>query len=119
MLVRLCSVVARRRGVLPLELVRLRSRRLYQTTVLLVLVAAGIPQVGDALGPRVAEVLATLRLEAATPVEAAMAVQGYYEQLADTHMQASPLRDCPASPPRKGRISERLPVYTGHDAAGR
>jgi hypothetical protein len=69
--------------------------------VLLVLVAAGIPQVGVTLGPRVAEVLATLRLEATAPVEAVVAVQGYYDQLADIPVQASPLLGMSGPPEQK------------------
>src|SRR5262249_45148408 len=55
-----------------------------------------------------AEVLATLRWDAPTPAEAAVAVQGYYEHLADTPTQASPLRDMPALPANK----PVPPVYT-------
>ncbi|HEY7424844.1 MAG TPA: SGNH/GDSL hydrolase family protein [Gemmataceae bacterium] len=69
--------------------------------VLLVLVAAGVPQVSVALGPRAAEVLATLRLETPTPAEAAVVVQGYYEQLADAHLQAAPLMAMPGLPEKK------------------
>jgi len=65
------------------------------TAVLLVLVVAGNREVGEALGPEVAGVLRTLRLEASTPVEAAISVQGYYDQLADTPLQVSPLLELP------------------------
>jgi hypothetical protein len=40
-------------------------------------------------------------LEATTPVEAVVAVQGYYEQLADTPVQASPLLGTPGLPEQK------------------
>jgi len=46
-------------------------------------VMAGLPRVGDSFGPSTARVLASLRGEAVTPVEAAQAVQGYYEAIAD------------------------------------
>lgn len=71
------------------------GRALLPAGVLLVMVVAAIPQVGVALGPPVAKVLATLRLEAPTPIEAALAVRGYYEELADAPSQADPLLSLP------------------------
>jgi hypothetical protein len=59
--------------------------------VLLVLAAAGLPTLSSTLRPSAREVLATLRYESTTPVEAAAAVQGYYDQVADTPLQVSPL----------------------------
>jgi D-alanyl-lipoteichoic acid acyltransferase DltB (MBOAT superfamily) len=96
-----------RRRVLPLTL-SFSGSAVLQAAVLLALVAAGIPRVGETFGPQVAEVLATLRLEATTPVEAAVAVQGYYEEIADTSVQASPLVGLPGLPERK----RPPPVYT-------
>jgi hypothetical protein len=66
-----------------------------RVAALLGLVAVGIPEVGAALGPEAGEVLATLRLDATTPVEAAVAVQGYYEEVAETPLQVAPLLDLP------------------------
>ncbi len=106
-LVQLVRAALRRGGVLPLSLSFSGSVAL-QTAALLALVAAGTPQVGEALGPQVAEVLATLRLESTTPVEAAVAVQSYYEEIADTSIQASPLMGLPGLDERK----RPPPVYT-------
>jgi len=96
-----------RRKVLPWTLSFSGSVAL-QTAGLLALIAAGMPPVGEAFGPQVAELLATLRLESTTPVEAAVAVQGYYEEIADTSVQASPLIGLPGLPERK----RPPPVYT-------
>ncbi|HTU19555.1 MAG TPA: hypothetical protein VMG10_15955 [Gemmataceae bacterium] len=106
-LVQLMLAWLRRRRVLPLAFSFSGSVAL-QAGTLLALIAAGIPQLSEALDPRLAEVLASLRLEATTPVESAAAVQGYYEQLADTHVQASPLLGLPGLPERK----RPPPVYT-------
>jgi hypothetical protein len=84
------------------------GRALLPAGVLLVLVVAGIPQVGVALGPPVAKVLATLRLEAPTPIEAALAIQGYYEELAEAPSQAAPLLSLPDPADKK----PPPPVYT-------
>jgi hypothetical protein len=96
-----------RRRVLPRTL-SFSGSVVLQAAVLLALVAAGTPRVGETFGPQVAEVLATLRLESTTPVEAAVAVQGYYEEIADTSLQASPLVGLPGLPERK----RPPPVYT-------
>jgi hypothetical protein len=76
-----------------------RARRarlaLLPTAALLVMIAIGVPQIGARLGSPVSGVLATLRLDSVTPVEAAMAVQGYYEDLADAPLQVSPLLGLP------------------------
>src|SRR5262245_29372645 len=99
-MVRLARGWLGRRGALPLSS-SLALSTVLPAALLLVLVAAGVPQVGIALGPRAAEVLATLRLEATTPVEAVVAVQGYYDQLADIPVQASPLLGMSAPPEQK------------------
>jgi hypothetical protein len=75
------------------------------SAALVALVIAGSPRLGAALAPHAphaAEVLATLRLESTTPVEAAVAVQGYYERIADTPMQVSPLLGGRPQPERAG-----------------
>jgi hypothetical protein len=69
-----------------------------QAAALAVLLVAGLPAVGAALGGRYGAVMATLRQDLVTPVEAAMAVRGYYEEIADTPVQASPL--LPGTAPR-------------------
>jgi hypothetical protein len=92
---RLARMELRRRGTLPAAPFRLAA--VAPTFVLLALVAAGFPVVGDLLGPRAAEVLATLRLELSTPVESAVAVQGYYDEIADIPVQASPLLALPGT----------------------
>jgi hypothetical protein len=96
-LVRLARVGLARGAALPPPIWFRRGARV---AVLVGLVAVGIPEVGEALGPQAAEVLATLRLEASTPVEQAVAVQGYYEELTDTPVQVAPLLDLPGLPRR-------------------
>ena len=66
--------------------------------MLLALIAFGIPQVGDVLGPDASDVLATMRLETTEPVEALVTVQGYYEQIADVPLPSSPLAVLPWRP---------------------
>jgi hypothetical protein len=75
--------------------VQFGKRDLLPAAALLVMIAIGVPQAGAVFGPRVSGVLATLRLDAVTPVEAAMAVQGYYDDLADVPLQVSPLLGLP------------------------
>jgi hypothetical protein len=55
--------------------------------VLAAFALAGTPSVSELLGPRGAGVLAALRRESATPVEAAQVVQGYYEEITDRRVR--------------------------------
>jgi hypothetical protein len=90
-----------RHGLLPLPASFGRSA-VIQTGTLLALVAAGLPQVGAVLGPRTADWLSTMRSDSLTPVEAGQVVRGYYEEIADTRVQATPLLGQPrrgAQPP--------------------
>jgi hypothetical protein len=91
-LARLAHVGLSRNGVLVISPFFARGARV---AALLGLVAVGIPEVGAALGPQAGEVLATLRLDAVTPVEAAVTVQGYYEEVTETRLQVAPLLDLP------------------------
>jgi hypothetical protein len=79
-----------RRGLLPLPASFARSAAV-RLAALAALVVAGLPQVGDAVGPQGGAVLARLRLDFPTPVEAAAGVRGYYEEIADAGLQSTPL----------------------------
>src|SRR5262249_27519876 len=57
---------------------------------LALLLVAALPQVAAVLGSPAAELVATLRLDSYTPREAGQVVRGYYEEIAETHVQASP-----------------------------
>jgi hypothetical protein len=72
--------------------------RFLTPATLLVLLAMGIPQIGDVLGSASNDVLATMRLETTEPVEALVTVQGYYEEIADVPMPSSPLVALPWRP---------------------
>jgi hypothetical protein len=63
---------------------------LAHTAALAVLALLAVPRVAGVFGPKAAEAIATLRRESATPVEAAVAVQGYYEEITDGHVRAGP-----------------------------
>jgi hypothetical protein len=76
-----------RLGLLPLRLAA-TTASLGLTVALAVVAALGTPRVAEVFGPRVAGALATLRRESTTPVEAALAVQGYYEEILDTRLPA-------------------------------
>ncbi|HXG11383.1 MAG TPA: hypothetical protein VNK04_16635 [Gemmataceae bacterium] len=78
------------RGLLPLPPSFARSAVL-QTAALALLAVAGLPAVGEALGPWVHDRLAALRLDSPTALEVANVVRGYYEEIAEAGTQAAPL----------------------------
>jgi hypothetical protein len=78
-----------RRGLLSLP-ATWRGSVGWHTAALLLLAAAGAPEVTEWFGPNAAELAATLRQDAHTPGEAARVVGGYYEEIANTHVQAGP-----------------------------
>jgi hypothetical protein len=63
----------------------------FRTASLVLLLAAGTPQVARLFGPSAGELAATLRLDSYTPVEAGQIVRSYYEEIAETHVQAGAL----------------------------
>jgi hypothetical protein len=78
-----------RQGVLPRN-VSFRLSAGIQAATLALLLLAGIPQVSALMGPQTASILATLRLDRSTVVEARGEVQGYYEEIVEAPVQASP-----------------------------
>jgi hypothetical protein len=56
------------------------------TAALAAALVVGTPPVAALFGPPAARVLAALQLESETPVEAALAVQGYYEEVVDARV---------------------------------
>jgi hypothetical protein len=74
-----------RLGLLPLRLSPTVSA-LGLTAALAAAVLVATPQVAEVFGPRAAGAIAALRRESATPVEAAAAVQGYYEEILDARV---------------------------------
>jgi hypothetical protein len=79
-------------GVLPLPVSFDRSVAVRLATLVL-LVAAGFPQVTAMLGPSGAELAATLRRDSYTLAEAEQQARGYYEEIADARVPASPWLD--------------------------
>jgi hypothetical protein len=79
----------RRAGLLPLRPSFGRSVAVRLATLVL-LVLAGTPEVTATFGPSAARVAATLRRELRSPAEAGQLARGYYEEIADTHIQGSP-----------------------------
>ncbi len=73
--------------LLPLQLSSTASA-LGLTAVLGAVALLATPQVAEVFGPRVADTLASLQRESATPAEAALAAQGYYEEILDTRLPA-------------------------------
>ncbi|MBP3954398.1 hypothetical protein J8F10_03720 [Gemmata sp. G18] len=59
-----------------------------QFVILAAVVAVGRPEVAEELGATTARKIGELQRESVTPVEAARAVQGYYEEIADTPVRA-------------------------------
>jgi hypothetical protein len=57
---------------------------------LAILSLAALPQVAGVFGENAAEVVATMRLDSYTPLEAQNIVRGYYEEIAETPVQAAP-----------------------------
>jgi hypothetical protein len=78
-----------RAGLLPLRASLDRSAAV-RLAALVLLALAGTPQVTATFGPSAAAVAATLRRELHTPAEAARLARGYYEEIADTHVQGGP-----------------------------
>jgi hypothetical protein len=68
-----------RLGLQPLRITPVGSA-LAHAAVLAAAAVVALPDVAETFGPRAAGVVAALRRESATPVEAAQAVQGYYEE---------------------------------------
>ncbi|HEY1377724.1 MAG TPA: hypothetical protein VGF55_13075 [Gemmataceae bacterium] len=104
------------------------------TAVLAALAVLGIPAVTGALGAYPAAVIASLRRESATPAEAALAVQGYYEEITAVPVPTGPLlaalegRPPPGSrthypemtrPADAWLVRELIPGWTGEIAGGR
>lgn len=89
-----------RRGMPALAVSVLQSGAV-PIAVLLVLIASSVPDVGAVLGPEPAGMLANLRQESASPLEAAVVVQGYYEEIAVKAVQASPLLALPGLPKKQ------------------
>jgi hypothetical protein len=77
-----------RRGALPLGLGPARSAAVHAVALGLA-VLVGLPQVTALLEPQAARLVATLRLDAYTPLEARHKVEGYYEEIAQAPVQAS------------------------------
>jgi hypothetical protein len=78
--------------VLPLPVSFDRSAAVRLATLVL-LAGAGFPQVAGLLGPSGAELVATLRRESVTLMEAEQQARGYYEEIADAPGPASPWLD--------------------------
>jgi hypothetical protein len=76
-----------RRGVLPLRASPAVSAGGH-AAVLAAVAALGFPQAAGLLGPEAARAVGSLRRESASPAEAAQAVRGYYEEIADTPVRA-------------------------------
>lgn len=76
-----------RRGVLPVQLSPARAAMLSTVALAAAVLVGTVPTTG-LLGPQLGQVIASLRLESATPAEAAQAVQGYYEEIADAPVRA-------------------------------
>lgn len=57
------------------------------TAALAAVVLLGTPQAAEVFGPRAAAALASLRRESETPAEAAVKVQGYYEEILDARVR--------------------------------
>ncbi|MCI0457836.1 MAG: hypothetical protein L0Z62_12790 [Gemmataceae bacterium] len=74
-----------RLGLLPLRLAPTTSA-LGLTAGLVAAALIGTPQAAAVFGPWAGGVLAALRHESATPVEAALVVQGYYEEILDARV---------------------------------
>jgi hypothetical protein len=72
-------------GLLPLRLSPTASA-LALTAALVVVALLAVPQVAEVFGPRATGVIAALRRESATPAEAALALQGYYEEILDARV---------------------------------
>jgi hypothetical protein len=75
-----------RAGMLPLRVSLDRSMAV-RLVALVLLALAGAPEVTAAFGPSAAAVAATLRRELRSPAEAGQLARGYYEEIADTHVQ--------------------------------
>jgi hypothetical protein len=86
------------RGGLALPTVFSLSSGVLPTVVLVVLAVSAAPGIDAVLGPQSAEMLAALRQESATPVEAAAVVQGYYEEIVTVPVQVAPLVGLPGLP---------------------
>jgi hypothetical protein len=78
-----------RRGGFPSRLTWGASA-VWHTAGLALLVAAGFPQVTWAFGRHAADLAAVLRQDARSPMEVAQVVRGYYEEIANTPVQAGP-----------------------------
>lgn len=74
-------------GLLPLP-ISPHGSAVIHTTVLALLLLTTLAPVAGLLGTRGAEVVAALRRESATPVEAAQLVQGYYEEITAARVPA-------------------------------
>jgi hypothetical protein len=97
-----------RRGVLPLRASPSFSA-VARGTVLAGVAALGFPQAAGLLGPEAARAVGSLRRESASPAEAAQAVQGYYEEIADTPVRAGPwlaTQEGRPEPPRRVYYTE-------------
>lgn len=69
----------------------------------------GLPEVAGRFGPEVARKVGEVRRESVTPVEAAQAVQGYYEEIADAPVRAAPWLaelEGQAPPPRQTHYTD-------------
>jgi hypothetical protein len=81
-----------RRGVLPVR-PSFAGSVAWHAAALALLAGATVPQAADWLGPSGGEVVENLRRDARTPVEVAQVVRGYYEEIAEAHVQAGPWLD--------------------------
>jgi hypothetical protein len=78
-----------RLGVLPLRASFHRSAVLHAVALLL-LAGVAVPRMAALFGSSVAQMIATLRQDSASPMEVARMVHGYYEEIAATPVQAGP-----------------------------
>lgn len=78
-----------RLGVFPFRTSFHRSAACH-ASVLLLLAGAATPQVAGLFGPSAAKMIATLRQDSATPSQVAQVVRSYYEEIAETPVQAGP-----------------------------
>lgn len=79
-----------RRGILPLKSSPGRTAAVH-VAVLAAVVAVGHPEVAQVFGPRAARKIGELGRESVTPLEAARAVRGYYEDITDAPVRAGAL----------------------------
>jgi hypothetical protein len=78
-----------RRGILPAR-VTFHQSVAVQALALVLLLVAGMPHAAEVFGPYAGELVSVLRRDSYTAVEAGQVVRSYYEEIAETPVQAGP-----------------------------